>query len=86
MPGSDAAVGPVSHCTYLAHHELESVIIVVIIMLIIIIIMTIIIYYKCGVLVQCLAQMQQSGLSAIAITDGTDSNQLIGNFSVSDLR
>ena len=30
--------------------------------------------------------MHQSGLSAIAITDGTDSNELIGNFSVSDLR
>ncbi|KAL0030536.1 hypothetical protein WJX79_002975 [Trebouxia sp. C0005] len=36
--------------------------------------------------IECLAQMHQSGLSAIAITDGTDSNQLIGNFSVSDLR
>ena len=30
--------------------------------------------------------MRQSGLSAIAITDGSDSQKLIGNFSASDLR
>lgn len=35
---------------------------------------------------QCLELMQQSGLSAIAITDSSEANQLIGNFSVSDLR
>lgn len=36
--------------------------------------------------IECLDLMQQSGLSAIAITDSTESNRLIGNFSVSDLR
>ncbi len=82
---------------YPAHHELESIVIVTIVITVVSIILLLRISYythffhycycyKRGVLVQCLAQMQQSGLSAIAITDGTDSNQLIGNFSVSDLR
>lgn len=35
---------------------------------------------------QCLELMRQSNFSAVAITDGTTSNKLIGNFSVSDLR
>lgn len=41
---------------------------------------------SCAVCVQCLDLMRQSNFSAVAITDGTHSNKLIGNFSVSDLR